>query len=68
MQTESIKHEIKICQRCSQSFQCKVDNITECHCFEIVLTKEEREMARKSNDCLCHDCLLALKQACTTQP
>lgn len=68
MPTESINHELKICQRCSRPFQCKVDNITECHCFEVVFTKENRKyMDSKFNDCLCHECLLVLKQACICQ-
>lgn len=55
-------HELKPCPRCGQAFACKPGNITECQCFGINLTEEEKAfIAEKFDDCLCRNCLLDLK-------
>ncbi|MEI9956337.1 MAG: cysteine-rich CWC family protein [Ferruginibacter sp.] len=55
-------HEDKYCPRCKQSFECKVGNITQCQCYGVQLTTEERTFVDKQfNDCLCRQCLLQLK-------
>ena len=56
------KHEDKYCPRCHQLFECKVGNITQCQCFGITFTDEEKKIIEKNyNDCLCSNCLTALK-------
>ncbi len=56
------KYENKICPRCKQIFECKVGNITQCHCYGINLGEEENQIIEKIyNDCLCNNCLLDLK-------
>lgn len=55
-------HEAKYCPRCSQSFECKVGNITQCQCYGITISAEERAfMDTLYSDCLCSNCLLQLK-------
>ena len=64
MQNDTFKHEIKKCLRCRAEFECKVGTITECHCFQIQLTEEERAFIRGKGfeDCLCGDCIKVLKE------
>lgn len=56
------RHEEKKCPRCNSFFECKVGNVTECQCSGISFTEEEKKfIGEKYNDCLCRNCLLALK-------
>jgi len=56
------QHETKDCPRCGKGFQCKPGNITQCHCFGMSFTHEEKAfIEQRYNDCLCNDCLLQLK-------
>ncbi len=56
------QHEIKKCPRCSNTFECKVGNVLECQCNQIVLTYDERSYAEsRFLDCLCIDCLHVLR-------
>lgn len=55
-------HEHKTCPRCQSIFECKVGNIATCHCLGINFSEEERKLIEdKYKDCLCHNCLLELK-------
>jgi len=55
-------HEMKICPRCSKTFECKVGSITECQCYSIQLSNEERMFIEECfDDCLCDNCLAELK-------
>lgn len=55
-------HEEKTCPRCRKPFACKPGNITECQCFGIRLTIEQRAyIDQRYRDCLCRDCLAALQ-------
>ena len=52
----------KFCPRCGQLFECIPGNITECHCYGILLTEEEKKgIEQNYKDCLCANCLLCLK-------
>ncbi|HEY2720546.1 MAG TPA: cysteine-rich CWC family protein [Chitinophagaceae bacterium] len=54
--------EKKTCPRCSASFECKADTITECQCYHVQLNSEERMFIEECyDDCLCKNCLLELK-------
>lgn len=56
------RHEEKHCPRCNQLFECKVGNITNCQCYGIVLSVEERAyIDTLFTDCVCAACLLQLK-------
>ena len=56
-------HEIKRCQRCNAVFECKAGSITQCQCFDVVLSLEERAYVEQHyDDCLCKTCLLYLKE------
>ncbi|MEP7373441.1 MAG: cysteine-rich CWC family protein [Chitinophagaceae bacterium] len=56
-------HETKDCPRCNKPFQCKVGNITQCHCFGIQLKSELKiVIEQRYHDCLCADCLKHLLQ------
>lgn len=58
------KHEEKICPRCKAAFECKMGDITQCQCYGIGLTIEERAFVEERyEDCLCRNCLLELKSA-----
>ncbi|RFM26609.1 cysteine-rich CWC family protein [Deminuibacter soli] len=55
-------HEAKTCPRCHQPFECKVGDISQCQCNGLRLTDEERSfIEQRYNDCLCRNCLEALK-------
>jgi hypothetical protein len=57
------QHETKYCGRCARPFECKVGNILQCQCSGVNLTEEERRyIAGHFGDCLCRDCLLAIKK------
>ena len=52
------KHEEKKCPRCENVFECKPGNITQCQCYGIELSDEQRAyIEQRYNDCLCRDCL-----------
>ena len=54
--------ESKTCGRCKAPFECKAGNITLCQCSSITLSAQEKQfIAGSYADCLCRDCLLALK-------
>lgn len=56
------KYESKVCTRCNEFFECKSGNITQCQCFDITFSEEEREyLYFKYNDCLCIKCLLSIQ-------
>jgi hypothetical protein len=56
------KHEEKKCPRCQSPFECKVGDIGNCHCSAVKLSAEERNfIEERYRDCLCHNCLLELK-------
>jgi hypothetical protein len=55
-------HEQKVCPRCKTPFDCKPGNITQCQCFGVNLTTEQRKhIELRYNDCLCRNCLNALQ-------
>lgn len=55
-------HETKNCPRCGKTFECKPGNITQCQCFGMELTIEEKAfIEQRYNDCLCRSCLEQLK-------
>ncbi len=63
------QHEIKVCGRCSVPFECKVGNIALCQCSGISLTDEDkRYIAASYSDCLCRNCLLAIKNEVKHEP
>ncbi|HEY6504848.1 MAG TPA: cysteine-rich CWC family protein [Chitinophagaceae bacterium] len=56
-------HEKKSCQRCNTPFECKPGSITQCQCFEIKLSAEQRAyLEQKYGDCLCRECLVYIQQ------
>jgi cysteine-rich CWC protein len=56
------KHEHKKCPRCSNSFECKVGDVTACQCYGLNFSPEERALIEERyTDCLCRECLTALK-------
>ena len=60
-------HENKTCERCNTTFECKAGSITQCQCNTIQLSPDERAyIASKYTDCLCANCLLALKAEINT--
>ncbi len=62
-------HETKSCPRCQKGFECKPGNITQCQCYGITFTEEEKKhVAENYNDCLCRDCLTAIKHEARYQP
>jgi len=57
------QHETKSCQRCNEPFECKPGSITQCQCFGVMLTAEQRVfLEQKYTDCLCRKCLLEIQQ------
>ena len=55
-------HEHKTCPPCFRLFECKLGSITECQCYKIQLSIEERAFIEDMYDeCLCKNCLQELK-------
>lgn len=56
------KHEAKACPRCGNAFECKAGDITQCQCYGIPMSLEERAFLEgRYRECLCAACLLELK-------
>ena len=56
------KHEQKYCPRCTATFECKVGNITQCQCSNIILKGEEQTyISTLYDDCLCAACIIAVR-------
>ncbi len=57
-----LKHEEKYCPRCKNSFECKVGSILLCQCSTVSLNEKEREFMKNNfEDCLCAECMKAVK-------
>ena len=57
-----VKHELKTCQGCKKTFECKSGDIIKCECSTITLTDEEASFIKdKFHDCLCVECVNKLK-------
>ncbi|MBK7291076.1 MAG: cysteine-rich CWC family protein [Chitinophagaceae bacterium] len=55
-------HETKYCLRCKKQFECKPGNISQCQCFGIKLTAEQKAFIElRYSDCLCNSCLTILQ-------
>jgi hypothetical protein len=55
-------HEMKYCPRCLASFECKPGNVAQCQCFDVELSRGEKEfISARYDDCLCKNCLLDMK-------
>jgi len=51
-------NNIKTCPRCHQSFECKSDDIKNCHCASVELQQHHQEKISQQYDgCLCAGCL-----------
>jgi len=54
-------HETKKCPRCNNPFECKPGNITQCQCYAVKLTEEQRAyIDQRYQNCLCENCLVYL--------
>lgn len=54
-------HEVRNCPRCSQAFECKAGTITQCQCYAVALSLEQRVFIEsRYEDCLCAACLRTL--------
>ena len=54
---------LKNCSKCHKSFECKVDDIEQCHCSNHVLSAQLlEEISEKYDNCLCSNCLTDLKE------
>lgn len=51
----------KTCNKCKQTFECKSDDIANCHCSKVILTKAQLTALQEYKDCLCTSCLTAYK-------
>jgi hypothetical protein len=57
------QHEIKSCQRCQTSFECKPGSITQCQYFDVRLTVEQQAyLEQRYSGCLCKNCLLYIQE------
>lgn len=62
MKNSHIKHEMVLCEKCHNAFECKANSSTYCQCTQVVLSLEEAEYISECFDnCLCATCLTALK-------
>lgn len=52
---------MKECTACQQKFECKADDIQQCHCYSVTLNKTQLERLKlQFQDCLCNECLQKL--------
>lgn len=62
----------KVCPRCGATFDCMHNDILSCHCATVRLDALQRTYLMENySDCLCHDCLKAVKDsfyACEINP
>ncbi|MCU0470396.1 MAG: cysteine-rich CWC family protein [Arcicella sp.] len=62
------KHVADNCPRCGDIFTCKANNVLQCDCMKLVLTKAETQYIASitameyDGSCLCNKCLLELKK------
>jgi len=64
-----LKYEEKNCERCNKLFECHAENISQCHCYSIDLSLDEKKLLTfRFKDCLCNDCILALKAEYAAMP
>jgi hypothetical protein len=55
-------HENKTCPRCKKQFECKPGNISQCQCFGMKFTIEQKAyIEQRYSDCLCKECLATLQ-------
>jgi len=53
----------KKCQRCGKSFECKNDDILNCQCATVPLSREARDyLTERYTDCICADCLQEISE------
>ncbi|WP_338812450.1 cysteine-rich CWC family protein [Bernardetia sp. Wsw4-3y2] len=51
----------KTCPRCNIEFICKTDDISNCQCNQVTISKKTIDFLSKTQfDCLCKDCLIYL--------
>ncbi|MCP4442665.1 MAG: cysteine-rich CWC family protein [Aureispira sp.] len=50
----------KTCSKCQQEFECKSDDVANCHCSKVTLTKEQLAALKQYSDCLCPTCLTSV--------
>ncbi len=49
---------IKNCGKCNQEFNCRHDEIFECHCIHVPISdKAQKYIKANYKDCLCNKCL-----------
>ena len=54
---------IKACQRCQTSFDCMMNDITNCQCNSIVVSQQVNDFLKKTNYyCLCKNCLIKINR------
>ena len=61
----------KTCPHCHCEFDCRNDNILECDCVHVILSKEALNyISSRYADCLCVDCLQEINcmEASTRRP
>lgn len=53
----------KICEKCQQTFNCKMENIMQCQCYGIALTSHAKQLISNTfSDCLSKNCLLKINE------
>ncbi|MEP6847103.1 MAG: cysteine-rich CWC family protein [Panacibacter sp.] len=58
-----LKGTRKECARCRQPFNCRQEDISNCHCYGIVISPEANEKIKgKYTGCLCRQCLQQLAE------
>ncbi len=54
---------IKKCERCNQEFNCRHDDIFECHCIHVPISEKAQKYLKENyKDCLCNKCLREITQ------
>jgi hypothetical protein len=57
------KHEIKACEKCQATFECRMGDPSRCQCSEVLLSAQTRAFLEQTDfDCLCKNCLSDINQ------
>ena len=60
--SKECKHEIIVCKRCGSHFECKVGDVSNCQCSNVLLSDVTRKYLDNTfYGCLCANCLTEIE-------
>ncbi|MFY7963427.1 MAG: cysteine-rich CWC family protein [Chitinophagaceae bacterium] len=60
---------LKICPKCKEYFECSINDISKCQCFNITINADDLALIKQDfDDCLCGECLKKVAIKTHNQP